>query len=92
MKPTNLRLQEFRDRDEFEIGINITDDEISEMAKELLILRKKNSLTVLKQGLLEETNRILKQQIETLIDKIIEYTDGGVSISDLMQEINIKTT
>ena len=42
MKPTNLRLQEFRDRDEFEIGVNITDDEISEMAKELLDFQEEN--------------------------------------------------
>jgi len=44
MKPTNLRLQEFRERDEFEIGVNITDDEISEMAEELLSSRKQLSV------------------------------------------------
>ena len=36
------RLKEFSICDEFEIGVNITDDEISEMAKELLDLRKEN--------------------------------------------------
>ena len=38
----NDRLKDFSICDEFEIGVNITDDEISEMAKELLDLRKEN--------------------------------------------------
>ena len=44
MNPTNLRLLEFREKDEFEIGVDITDDEISEMAEDLLSLRKQLSV------------------------------------------------
>ena len=42
MTVSNNRLKEFSVCNEFEIGVNITDDEISKMAEELLDLRKEN--------------------------------------------------
>jgi len=44
MTISNDRLKEFSICNEFEIGVNITDDEISEMAEELLTLQKRMSV------------------------------------------------
>ena len=106
MKPTNLRLQEFRERDEFEIGVNITDDEISEMAEELLELRqdksKKDRIVqnmVTLSGEMAQENEALIEEMHNLSTALF---DSNLSVGELetirrrhisfMKEINNKTT
>ena len=70
----------------------MSDDTIREMAEELLMLRKQekdtNRLLCRQVGWIDK----LKKQKEALIDKIIDFTDGGISIKALMEEIDNKTS
>ena len=75
----NDKLKEFSICDEFEIGVNITDDEISKMAKEILALQEQNNslrdeIFQISGYILENDN--LKNQNEALqetFDRQVEF-------------------